>query len=299
MRKRFWAAILLCFFLIPLTACKDQATAARAFRDPTPLVPIAETGAAAYANHHAIIDYSHSEQGYVMVRYLGENDKVRLQIAHGSDDPYTYVLDPGGGYAVFPLSMGDGRYTVNVFENIAGSRYAQVCGATIAVQLADEFAPFLLPNQYVDYRADSKAVSLGAELAAGAYDDLDVVKNVYKYIIGHISYDERRAADVPAGYLPVVDAVLEGGKGICFDYAALTAAMLRSQRIPTRLVIGYSDDVYHAWISVYLKDKGWVNNIIEFKGNEWVRMDPTFDANHALLDRYIGGGSDYHAMYYY
>ena len=35
-------------------------------------------------------------------------------------------------------------------------------------------------------------------------------------------------------------------------------------------------DVYHAWISTYIKDKGWVNGIIEFDGNDWKLMDPTF-----------------------
>jgi transglutaminase-like putative cysteine protease len=53
-------------------------------------------------------------------------------------------------------------------------------------------------------------------------------------------------------------------------------AMLRSQGIPTKLVIGYAGDIYHAWISVYTEEKGWIENAIEFHGNEWVRMDPTF-----------------------
>lgn len=42
--------------------------------------------------------------------------------------------------------------------------------------------------------------------------------------------------------------------------------MLRSQRIPTRLEVGYMGDVYHAWISIYTKETGWVNGIIEFDG---------------------------------
>ena len=53
------------------------------------------------------------------------------------------------------------------------------------------------------------------------------------------------------------------------------AAMLRSQDIPAKLEIGYSGKVYHAWISVYIKDVGWIDNIIEFDGKSWKRMDPT------------------------
>ena len=45
--------------------------------------------------------------------------------------------------------------------------------------------------------------------------------------------------------------------------APLMAAMLRSQGIPTRLEIGYSKDAYHAWVSVYIEDIGWIDSIIE------------------------------------
>lgn len=77
-------------------------------------------------------------------------------------------------------------------------------------------------------------------------------------MIEHITYDDVLAETVQADYLPVNDKTLEAGKGICFDYASLMAALLRSQNIPTKLEVGYSGDAYHAWISVYLKEKGWV-----------------------------------------
>ena len=69
--------------------------------------------------------------------------------------------------------------------------------------------------------------------------------------------------------LPNVDETLKTGKGICFDYAALMTSMLRSQRIPTKLEVGYAGETYHAWISTYVDDKGWVDDIIEFDGKDW------------------------------
>lgn len=300
-RKLIYSAALCCLSLIVLfSACSKESGDEIGERDNTPKVLTAEAaGKDVYGNDYAIIDSSNSQDGYVMVKYQGSSDKVRLQITCGNKEPYTYVLDGSNEYEVFPFSDGDGSYTVNIFENIEGDRYAQICGTTIDVALVDEFLPFLYPNQYVDFSADSEAVALGAELAASADQDLDVVENIYEYIINNITYDYDRASSVDSGYLPVVDSVLDEGKGICFDYAALAAAMLRSQRIPTRLVIGYSDDVYHAWISVYIEDVGWVNNVIEFKGADWVRMDPTYDANAAAVERYIGSGSNYHEMYLY
>ena len=76
--------------------------------------------------------------------------------------------------------------------------------------------------------------------------------------------------------------------------------MLRSQDIPTRLEIGYSDTIYHAWISVWLEGKGWIDNIIEFRGDGWTRMDPTFAAgngNSEQILRYIGDDSNYTPQY--
>ena len=51
--------------------------------------------------------------------------------------------------------------------------------------------------------------------------------------------------------------------------------MLRSQGIPTRLEVGYAGTVYHAWISTYIKDVGWINGIIQFNGSGWTLIDPT------------------------
>ena len=92
----------------------------------------------------------------------------------------------------------------------------------------------------------------------------------------NIEYDYEKAVNVSTGYLPDIDVTLKTKKGICFDYAAMMTAMLRSQGIPTKLEIGYlTEDVYHSWISVYLEETGWVDNLIEFNGTDWELMDPT------------------------
>ena len=79
------------------------------------------------------------------------------------------------------------------------------------------------------------------------------------------------------------------------------SAMLRSQRIPTKLEVGYSGDVYHAWISCYVDEIGWVDNIIEFDGKNWSIMDPTLAANNSASDvkKYAGNGKNYVTKYTY
>ena len=58
-------------------------------------------------------------------------------------------------------------------------------------------------------------------MAASATDQLEVVSNVYNYVINNVTYDTAKASSVQSGYLPNVDVVLAQKKGICFDYAAL------------------------------------------------------------------------------
>ena len=98
-----------------------------------------------------------------------------------------------------------------------------------------------------------------------------------------------------------MDDTLASGTGICFDYAALMTAMLRSQNIPTKLEVGYSGDTYHAWISTYVDDKGWIDNIIEFDGKSWQLLDPTLAASNdkEAVKEYIGDGSNYIVKYTY
>jgi len=269
-------------------------------RDSTPSVRVPSAdGTVTYGNDSVVIDASHLEEGYVMVNYIGTVSPVKMRITIPDGTVYTYDLH--GGFETFPLTGGTGTYLLVVYENVSGNQYATCYSTELDAQITDEFGPYLYPSQYVNFTKDSKAVSLGAELARPADTDLDVVKNVFSYTTEHISYDSEKASTVKSGYLPDVDVILDSGKGICFDYAAVMAAMLRSQNIPTRLEIGYAGTVYHAWVSVHIDELGWVNGIIEFDGQEWKLMDPTFAANNATADlkSFIGNGSNYQTKYVY
>lgn len=247
-----------------------------------------------------LIDISNRNQGYVMALYSGDAAKANIQITGPDGVSYKYFLTPSESYVTLPLTAGSGTYEIAGYENITDNKYAVLFTESTEIQLENDLLPFLYPNQYVSFNSDTKAVATAAETVAGASDDLGAVADIYHFVIEHVVYDEEKAASVSSGYLPDVDETLETGKGICFDYAALTAAMLRSQDIPTRLEIGYSGDIYHAWISVYTEETGWIDNIIEFTGNGWTRMDPTFasgNGNNDEILKYIGDGSNYNTLY--
>ena len=299
--------LLIAIFCLLLGGCSGSSSASRKEhsgppRDSTPkvLTPSAD-GVTVYQNDFASIDASNTSQGYVMVKYNGTNEKVKLQITCPDQSCYTYLISDRGAYDTFPLTAGNGSYALQVLENVAGDTYTVSLAQSINVNIEDEFLPFLYPNQYVNFHTDSKAVSKGSDLAKDTYSDLDVVQNSYNYVIKNISYDTEKAQNVSYGYVPDIDDTLSSKKGICFDYAALMASMLRSQNIPTKLEVGYSGDAYHAWISTYIDDKGWVDDIIQFNGDTWQIMDPTLAATNdsAAVKKYIGDGSHYVVKYTY
>ena len=82
------------------------------------------------------------------------------------------------------------------------------------------------------------------------------------FVTRTVLYDHIKAKTVESGYLPDVDDTMDTKKGICFDYAALVACMLRTQGVKCKLVIGYADQYYHAWNDVLLD-------------GDWVRYDTT------------------------
>lgn len=247
----------------------------------------------------AVVDYSNTADGYVMVMYTADTqEQVKVQVK-GASETYTYNILPHE-WASFPLSEGDGDYTVSIFEDIGGSRFALVLSASFSATLSNEFAPFLRPNQYVNYSDAPETVALAFSLTGTTDDTLEMVRRVYDYVTETLKYDRELAATVKSGYLPEMDKILEKKSGICFDYASLMTGMLRSRGVPCKLVVGYAGTVYHAWISVWVDDTGWLDNAIFFDGVEWQRMDPTFASGGGReAAAYIGDGTNYTAKFFY
>ncbi|MCL1989172.1 MAG: transglutaminase-like domain-containing protein [Firmicutes bacterium] len=248
------------------------------------------------------LDISNVSGGYFMVRYDGTAPRVAMRVSKpGASDIYDFNISTDGQWNVFTFSRGNGTYEVQILENVQDQMFALVLTQTIEVSLSNQHLPFLLPNQFVNFNRNSNAVALAAQLAQGATNEIDVINAIYDYIISNIEYDFALAEQIIGGqvvtYVPDIDRTLQIRRGICFDYASLMAAMLRSQGIPTRLEIGFvSGGIFHAWVSVYSPDEGWVR-IAHFAGDgQFTRLDPTFSASGAD-DTFIGDGTNYSTMF--
>lgn len=269
--------------------------------NPPQILEVEASGLKEERSDSAVIDYSNIQDGYVMVQYLKEQaNRLKVQVK-GPSTTYTYNLNVME-WTTFPLSDGDGEYQVLVYENIVDKKYAVILSVGFLVELEDEFAPFIRPNQYVDYLEADQTIEKAMELTKNVKEPLEKVEAVYDYVVENIDYDYDKAATVESGYLPVLDEVLNAQKGICFDYAALMTGMLRSQGMPCKLVVGYAGNVYHAWINVWSEETGWVDGVIYFDGKMWHRMDPTFASSENQSEsimEYIGNGMNYTEKYLY
>jgi len=271
---------------------------------PIVLMPVA-SGILTEENSKAVIDYSNTSDGYVMVKWLTNTTKqLRVQITGPSDVVYTYSIWPDSTFNVLPLSDGNGSYLIRVFEQAEGTAYALALSLSVDVKLDDEFAPFLRPNQYVNFNESSDIVAKAASLVSADDSLLEKVAAVYYFIVNNFTYDMDFAEEVLAGhhkgYLPDLDAVLARQYGICFDYAAVMTGMLRSQGIPTKLVEGFAGEVHHAWISVFSEETGWIEQAVFFDGENWTLMDPTFASsagNSSALAQFIGDGNNYSVLF--
>ncbi len=321
MNKRLLSAILCALTLLSLCGCarqpdiwlpapitvvelaylEDEAVALADAAPAVSLTLLPQQGTLVKQNARAAIDYSNAAQGYVMAQVKTDSGKRWKAQVKGPTTTYTYNLTPTQ-WATFPLSDGSGDYQIVLYENITGTKYAAVLAHKLTVTLTDPFGPFLYANQYVNFETAPNTVAKAAELTAQSTTELDKVGAVYDFVITNLTYDKELAKTVQSGYLPDLDAVLDKKTGICFDYAALMAAMLRSQGVPCKLVVGYAGTAYHAWISVWTAQQGWVDRVIWFDGAMWQRMDPTFASsagNTAAIRRYIGDGANYTAKYFY
>jgi transglutaminase-like putative cysteine protease len=128
---------------------------------------------------------------------------------------------------------------------------------------------------------------------------IDIVKNIYNYVIENMEYTTHKDKDWGA-----VKA-LRNKKGDCTEYSDLFIALCRAKNIPAMFISGYTvrfGDISpkHNWVEVFLDDYGWVpfdpswgdfENFI-LRDRAFSRMGPVYMyLNHIRNDEMI---NNYH-----
>lgn len=235
------------------------------------------------------IDTGSTAYGVALVRIdsIPASKRVKV-IVIANKASYQYNIVERNKYIGIPLQLGNGTYSLTIYEQVEGTSYTPVMAHTFAVSLASSLKPYTAASIISDFSRSSACVGKAGSLCGGLTTQTGRVEAVYTWIVNNITYDQALAASINKDkslydtYLPDPDRTYSTRKGICYDYASLMCAMLRSQGIPTRMIKGSTPLGYHAWNEVYFAGHGWVIVAAfswkEIDGAGWVLFDSTWAA---------------------
>jgi len=246
MRRR----ILLCV-LIVLTAAGIALTCGFAASEPK----WPQTSSSGQKTNSKLrVDVGNSGDGYFMASLTSKNKhKMKLRVEMGGET-LTYDLNSSGKFEVFPFQLGSGKYEISLWENVSGKKYSAAGKISVNVKLRREDAAFLVPNQYVNYSKNDQVVGMSLKVCRDK-DGKDAYTAIKKYITDNFRYDYVKAATIKPSVLPDIGTCFTKKSGVCQDLSAVMVSMLRVQGIPARLVIGYADKIYHAWVVCEVEGK--------------------------------------------
>ena len=100
-------------------------------------------------------------------------------------------------------------------ENLEGSTYAELDSTYVDVTLDSELKPFLVPNIFCSYNAQSACVQKAKDLMKGVKNQGEAVREICTYVANNVSYDYDKAELLAggSGYIPNADATLKEKKG--------------------------------------------------------------------------------------
>lgn len=219
-------------------------------------------------------NFTDNKNGTINVSYNNSSGKQAVVYVEYKTNPnaqkYYYKLASGNNNLSIPLTQGNGTYVLRIMELIEGNRYTVLTAQEISLSLTSTSQIYLQSSVIVNYRVTDEVIKKAASLASGAKSDTDKIKAVYNYVIKSYKYDYTDLNKKTQTYLyvPDINLVYKNKRGICYDISVLSAAMLRSQGVVTKVITGYTPnvDVYHAWNQVYNSST-----------KKWYTLDMTYD----------------------
>lgn len=250
--KRFVQVFLLCFIF---------------FMAPAAIIH-AENG----------VGISDNRNGTVTIKYgNSSNTKIAITVVKNGDSiRYQYIVQEKNLNAVIPMTLGNGTYTISVLKNIEGNRYSSLSSKEVTLKLKDYKSSYLTSNEMIKWSKKNAAIKKANKIAKKYKGQLSKVKGIYKYLVTTYHYDYDKFSKNTNGslgyYMPNINTTYKTKKGICYDISALTASMLRSIGVQTKMITGYPANKYydgrsyHAWNKLYSKEK-----------KKWLIIDVTCD----------------------
>ena len=245
-----WIFLFVCLFCMPYT------------------VAHAENGVGIADNKNGTVTVTYNNTGNTKIAVTVKKD--------GTSTQYNYFLTSSNIDAEIPLTAGNGTYKVSVLKNIQDSRYSPLSSQEVSLRLSDSKVAYLTSNEMISWSQTNDAIKKANALTEKYKSQNSKIKAIYKYLVTKYHYDYEKYSKNTSGslayYTPDIEETFSTKKGICYDMSALTASMMRSVGLQTKMITGYptskyyNGSQYHAWNKVYSK-----------KYRKWLVIDVTCD----------------------
>lgn len=206
------------------------------------------------------------------VNIQGETNKsgIKLLVVKNKEQAwYDVKLENNQFKQQLWLNKGVGKYTIYVMVKEYGEQYS--FGPKLTVENVKELNEYLSPDMHIESN-DKQIEQKAQEIITGLSSDMEKAKAIYQWVADYVAYDyEKYAKHLNNNFNNEYGALLalNTKQGVCYDYAALVAALGRAAGLQTKLVKGTGKlgDVgsYHAWNEMYISEQ-----------DQWIKLDATY-----------------------
>jgi len=171
--------------------------------------------------------------------------------------------------AVFDADLEHPVSTYDAQSNIAQHGPAELRNA------AQDYPPAVLLNYLQLPRLDPRIAPLAAQITTSESNNYDKAVSMERYLRTHFGYTLQLGNSTHRD--PLAYFLFERKQGHCEYFASAMAVMLRTLRIPSRVVNGFRTGEFNDVTSQYLVRASNAHSWVEayFPGYGWISFDPT------------------------
>ncbi len=182
--------------------------------------------------------------------------------------PYSRAISMDGGGAVFNI---DSEHPITRYEGDSQLIQPDVDD----LRQASNLAPPFMERYLVLPPLDARIPKLAEEITAAHNSNYEKAVALEQYLSTHFGYTLELPRTMPRD--PLANFLFERKKGHCEYFASSMAVMLRSLRIPSRIVTGFRGGEFNDLTGQYVIRASDAHSWVEayFPGTGWISFDPT------------------------
>jgi len=196
-----------------------------------------------------------------------EGDSTEYKFMVSKDGQNQFFRAPKNKEVLLPLPFGTGVYSITLLKQKLDDVFSIEKQYIVNHVSENEYIGLTCSDCVVNWHPDGDLAVTALNLTKGCMSEEEKVMVIRKFVVTTIEYDHDKIDRIPTDYLPNAEETFKTGNGLCYDYSVLFAAMLRINKIPAKVVKGYTTavPVYHAWNEVFVD-------------GEWKIVDTTVDS---------------------